>query len=164
MNTMNKIEVWKDISGYDGVYQVSSFGRVKSFKCNRERILKTNTNTIYFRIGLRKNNVTISKNIHQLVAIEFLNHKPDGHKTIVDHIDNNPLNNRIDNLQLISHRNNLSKDKKGYTSKYVGVSWDKQKNKWKAQIQLNKKTIPLGRYKNEIDASNAYQKELSRVK
>ena len=48
------------------------------------------------------------------------------HKLVVDHINNDPLDNRLENLQLISHRYNLSKDKKGGSSKFTGVSWDKR--------------------------------------
>ena len=49
------------------------------------------------------------------------------------------------------------------TSQYTGVSWDKNKNKWQSQIKKDGKTIFLGRYDNELDASVAYQNELNKL-
>jgi hypothetical protein len=94
-----------------------------------------------------------------LVAMAFLNHKPCGHKLVVDHIDNNPLNDRLYNLQVITHRQNCSKDKKG-TSKYTGVTWEKRINKWKAHIRINSKLKYLGYFTDELKAANAYKKAL----
>lgn len=128
---MEDIEVWKDISS-NGYYTVSLF------KFNK----KTFTN-------------------HILVAVHFLNHKSNGFKIIIDHIDNNKLNNNVSNLQLISVRENTSKDRKNKTSKYTGVSWYKITNKWKSSIRINGKVKHLGYFENELDASNAYQSALN---
>jgi len=86
---------------------------------------------------------------------------------VIDHIDNNKSNNRLDNLQLISNRENSSKTLKkiqGKTySKYVGVTWNKQINRWIAQIQVNKKHIHLGTFINEYDAHIVYQNKLKEI-
>lgn len=168
-------EIWKDIKGYEGNYQVSNLGNVKSLS----RIVETNRGRSFISkekilkhgkaykgrifVILRKDGICKTFKIHKLVAIEFLNHKPCGHNIIVDHIDNNHLNNRADNLQLISQRENTSKDKKGYSSKYVGVDWNRNRKLWRSRIWINGKHIQLGHYEKEIDAYNAYQKELKKI-
>jgi len=164
----NMLEKYKDIKGYEGLYQVSNFGNVKSLKKKGtpiEIILKAcNRGRGYLAVSLVKDKVKKIQNIHQLVAIAFLNHNPDGHKLVVDHIDNNNSNNNVNNLQLISNRQNLSKDKKGGYSSYVGVSWDKNRNQWVANIHINGKHKHLGRFAKEILAAKAYQKELSLIR
>ena len=97
-----------------------------------------------------------------LVAMAFLNHKPCGHKLVVDHINNNKLNDRLYNIQVITQRQNCSKDKKG-SSKYTGVTWDKRQNKWKAYIRIKQKLRYLGYYKKEKEAAQAYQNELKKL-
>jgi hypothetical protein len=91
----------------------------------------------------------------------FLNHKPDGtNKIVVDHINNIKTDNRLVNLQLISQRENTSKDKKNGTSQYTGVCWKKSKNKFEAQININNKYKYLGLFTDEYEAHLAYEKAL----
>ncbi|MGL5074330.1 MAG: hypothetical protein ACRDBG_00615, partial [Waterburya sp.] len=71
--------------------------------------------------------------------------------------NNNPLDNRLENLQIITHRNNCGKDKKGGTSNFTGVYFHKTHNKFCAAISINAKSIHLGNYNNEIDAHKAYE-------
>jgi hypothetical protein len=164
------IEEYRAVKGYEGIYEVSNYGNVKSLeRINlagyriKEKIMKGSTASKgYRKFILSKNFIKKTIEVHQLVAITFLNHVPNGHKIIVDHIDNNPLNNRLDNLQLITHRENSSKDRKG-TSKYTGVSWCKPYKKWVAQININGKVKHIGRFANEIQASNAYLYELKNI-
>lgn len=170
---MEDIEIWKDIMGYEGLYQISSFGRVKSLSRNKwngkysylqeDRILVQTVNNYYYRLDLYKEGNKKNWNVHKLVALCFLNHKTDGsHKLCIDHIDGNKLNNNASNLQLISNRENCTKDKdKSKTSsKYIGVSWSKQKNNWIAYININKKRKHLGIFENEYAAHLAYQEKL----
>ena len=168
------MEIWKTIEGYEN-YQVSNFGRVKSLervinRSNnkkqfiRERILKYATsNSGYFFIVLNKDKKSKVIYIHKLVAISFLNHKPCGFKIVVDHIDNNKLNNNLSNLQLITTRENLSKDKRHCSSKYTGVYLHKPTNKWLSHIRINGIKKHIGYFENELDASNAYQKVLLEI-
>ena len=168
-------EIWKDIPNYEGLYQVSNLGRVKSldrvvkYKDGRERFIlgvimsPVLSDNGYLLIRPSKKGVKKLFKVHQLVAMAFLNHKPDGHKLVVDHIDNDKLNNRLDNLQIITQRENTSKDKYGKTSKYTGVSWHKQRNKWVARIVFNRAKEYLGSFTNEFDAHMAYSNRLKEI-
>ena len=159
------IEVWKDIPEYEGLYQVSNLGNVKSLKYNKVRLMKMPLDS-YGRAGitLRLNNKQKWSRIHILVAKAFLKHKPCGHKIVVDHIDNNPLNNKLYNLQLITQRENTSKDKKGFTSKYTGVSFYKKTGKWICHIKIDGKVKHLGYFTDEKEAAQVYQNELNKIK
>lgn len=169
-----KLEEWRDIPEYKGFYMVSDYGRVKSlerqvlkwdgFRVVKERIrvagLKKDG---YLDLNLSKDGKLKTIKIHVLVAIAFLNHIPNRHKIIVDHIDGYKLNNCLDNLQLITQRENASKDRKGGTSKYIGVCWDKRKNKWCSSIHVNGKQKYLGCFDNELEAANSYKIALKQV-
>lgn len=97
------MEIWKDIKGYEGLYQVSNFGRIKSFVRNvsNPRIMKTYINRkgyIKCYIGGK------SKSIHRLVADAFIpNHK---NKPQVNHIDGNKQNNNVENLEWATNSEN----------------------------------------------------------
>lgn len=161
---MEKVkEIFRDIPGFDGVYQVSNLGNVKSFKCNKERILKPGINSAgYYNVSLYSGTPK-SYRVHKLVAITFLNHKPCWYESVIDHINNDKLDNRISNLQIISHRENTSKNKKDYTSNYIGVCYHKSGRKWKSSISINGKHIYLGLFDNEIDAAEMYQKAFKNI-
>lgn len=157
-------EIYKDIPGYENMYQVSNFGNVKSLKFGKERLLKAAINSRgYYNVILSINNKRFTYLIHQLIAMSFLNHEPNGFKIVVDHIDNNKLNNRLDNLQLITTRHNSSKDKINTSSKYTGVSWHKRDNKWQTNIIINYKHIYLASFDDEKMASDMYQKALANI-
>jgi hypothetical protein len=113
MNIIN--EVWKDISDYEGFYQVSSQGRVKSIdrivgsnsrkKALRSTILKPALSTSgYLCVSLWKDNKGATKSIHGLVALAFLGVCPDGCN--VNHKDGNKLNNHIENLEYCTFAQN----------------------------------------------------------
>jgi hypothetical protein len=169
------MEQYKAIKGFEGLYEVSNFGNVKSLnrivlrsdgrkRTIKERLLKGSKNNCgYLVVCLLKGGNEKQFQVHQLVAITFLNHTPNGNKIVVDHIDNNPLNNNLNNLQLISNRENLSKDKKGGHSKYIGVTWDNNAKKWRSSIYVNGKSKYLGIFIDELKAANAYQKELNNI-
>lgn len=154
-------EIWKDVPEYEGLYQVSNLGRLKSFKYCKEKILKSCPDKRGYKIvKLCKNGICTTYTLHQLVAICFLNHKICGHKLVVDHINDDKLDNRVENLQIVTQRYNVYKTQGNYTSKYKGVSFCKKTNKWQSKINLNKKQKHLGKYENEYDAHLAYQNAL----
>ena len=159
------MEEWRDIKGYEGYYQVSNLGRVKSFYRNTETIKKLSDwkGGLYLVVSLYKDKIHKTFNVHQLVAEAFLNHKPCRYKLVIDHIDNNPLNNNVENIQLITPRQNNSKDRLG-TSKYVGVCWDKARGKWKSGIKTKGVATHLGYFHCELKAHLEYVKALAELK
>lgn len=115
-------EEWKWIDGYEGEYQISNLGRLKSFCGNPEGyILKqTNKSGWYFTVNLYKNGKRHStERIHRLVAKHFIGDIPRGFE--VNHIDGNKQNNRVDNLEIISKQEhaNKSMQQKDYISNMV---------------------------------------------
>ena len=157
------IETWKDIPDFEGLYQVSNLGNVRSLRFNKIKLIskcRSSTNRYVVNTYYKKKKKQMKVSV--LMAMAFLNHKPCGHKLVVDHIDNNKLNDRLYNIQVITQRQNCSKDKKG-SSKYTGVTWDKRVNKWKAYIRIKQKLRYLGYYKKEKEAAQAYQNELKKL-
>ena len=95
------MEEWKDIAGYEGLYQVSNLGRVKSLRNNKmrkEKIFKVKKNTTgYLYLSLYKNNVGKNYLLHRLVAKAFL--KNPKNYPCINHKDENKENNNINNLE-----------------------------------------------------------------
>ncbi|MFZ2486938.1 MAG: HNH endonuclease [Anaerolineae bacterium] len=161
--------IFKDIPGYEGLYTVSNMGDVKSLNYSRsgkEGLLKLiAVNDIYLHVNLVKDKERRSFSVHQLVAMAFLCYIPNGREKVVDHINNNPKDNRLENLQVISSRENLSKDKYRYgkTSNFTGVHLDKKCGRYKAIISYKDRNQHLGRFDCEVEASKVYQKALSEI-
>lgn len=167
-------EIWKTIEGFED-YQVSNLGRFKSlskrvrkcygFRVTKSRVLKQCINgSGYYQVVFSSNSMPYTRQIHQLVAIAFLNHKQCGHKFVVNHKDFNKLNNNIDNLEIVTHRENSNRKHLKSTSEYTGVSWHKNKKKWVASICINGSSKHLGCFIYEIEAHNAYQNKLQEIK
>lgn len=91
--------------------------------------------------------------IHRLI----MEHHFGDSNLIIDHIDRDPLNNRKSNLRFCTYQENtFNKSKqKNCKSGVRGVYWDKSRSKWAAQIQINLKIIPLGRFEKFEDAVKA---------
>ena len=118
------MEIWRDIKGYEGVYQISNMGNVKSLgnnKSRKEKVLKLAKNTNgYLKVNLYKDGKQKNYLIHRLVAESFIP-KVEG-KTHVDHIDSNRQNNNVNNLRWCTivennnfdlYRKHMSEAKKG---------------------------------------------------
>lgn len=157
-------EIYKIIPGYED-YQVSNLGNIKSMRFNKERILKfIDSGNGYYKVQLYNNKKPRKFWVHRLVLLVFTNKFLNYNEFMVDHINNIKTDNKLINLQFVTNRYNSSKDKKNKTSQYTGVSLDKKTKLWRAVIQINKKNICLGSFKNEIDANNRYQLELLKLK
>jgi hypothetical protein len=109
----------------------------------------------YSRIGIQKGKTDVW---HRIIYNYFKGSISNG--LDVDHINNNVEDNRIENLQLISHKSNSRKCKINRRNKsgYAGVSWCVDRNKWQSTIVVDGKKVALGRFN---DAKDAYQVYIS---
>lgn len=99
-------EIWKDIKGYERLYQVSNFGRIKSIKNNKEKILKLCANNKgYLCINLCRDKKLKRFLVHRLVAEAFINNFDN--KPFVNHLDCNPSNNQVTNLEMCTQKENI---------------------------------------------------------
>jgi hypothetical protein len=162
-------EIWKDIPDYEGLYQVSNLGRVKSLpkqwisgngairiQLNEIIMSQSISKSGYYRIVLNNYGKAKCYKIHQLVAMAFLGHKLCGMKMVIDHINDDKTDNRLENLQIVTNRFNAFKTQNNYSSKYKGVCWHKTTKKWMSYITINSKLKHLGRYNCELKAHQAY--------
>lgn len=163
-------EVWKEIPNFNGLYEVSNIGNVRSLDridCagrnlkGRKFKLNSKSGSGYIFVSLSKNGIAKQFYVHQLVAISFLDHKPNGFKIVVDHIDNNKTNNNLSNIQLLTNRQNSSKNVTG-SSKYTGVRKTKY-NTFRSSIRVGKKKLDLGTFKTEIEAHRVYTSKLNEI-
>lgn len=159
-------EIWKEVKDYEGLYEVSNLGHVKSLNyrnTKKERLLKnTLSGPGYLTVNLYLNGNSKTHYIHQLVAKTFLNHKSNGYSLIINHKNFIRTDNRIENLEIVTVRENTNKKHLKSNSQYTGVYFynNKNKNKWRSCITIDNKKIHLGYFNTEIEAHEAYQKEL----
>lgn len=165
------MEIWRDVVGYEGFYQVSNFGNIKSCERELEYTLKGKTGKKiiggqimykhlnmngYHQIGLTKNNKRRTYTVHILVGKAFYNNTyKDG--LVIDHKNNIKTDNRVENLQVITHRDNITKSKVN-NLKMTGVYPSKNGKRYRSKIMVNNKTLHLGVYNTPEEAYEAYKK------
>ncbi len=140
------MEIWKDIKGYEGLYQASNKILVKSlerkikkkngfYKTIKERILKMPTNgSGYPIVSLSKDGLATEFHVHRILAETFIDN-PNGYSQI-NHINGNKADNRLENLEwctpkdniLHAYRTGLNKGKKGILNKDSKVIWANMTN------------------------------------
>jgi len=167
------MEEYRAIIGFEGLYEVSNFGNIKSLQrvvlrsngvkqTFKEKVLKLQENKNgYLNVRLHKEGYGKSFAVHKLLAMSFLNHIPNGFKIVVDHINSNKLDNNLSNLQLVTNRENSSKHKNGSESNYTGVY--RSSKKWRARAYINGSLKHLGTFENKLDASRAYQEKIKQI-
>lgn len=138
------VEVWKAIKGYEGLYEVSNLGQIRSLKRNtaRNRILKPHDTGRYFQICLCKDGKQTHRLIHRIVAETFIenpNNLPE-----VNHKDENKHNNVAENLEWISRIENLTY---GTRLERIGIA------KSKAVQAFNEEGVMIAEYKSIKEAT-----------
>ena len=145
-------EIWKDVIGYEGIYQVSNKGEVKSLlrivdrgqlpnRIQKERIMKKTVNAHgYYVVNLTKDGKQRVHTVHSLVALCFIGDR-EGKDT--NHIDSNKLNNYLYNLEYVSRRENTCHGK-SRKHVYPGISFISKSKKWRANPILNGVVKELG--------------------
>ncbi len=152
------IEEWKDIPSYEGFYQASTLGNIRSVdrifyskgRCHKRKskILKSSpSNGGYLVLTLSKAGVYSQKVLHKLIAITWLNHKPCGHELVIDHINGEKTDNRVCNLREITQSENVKNTDKYRSAKqykqpkvgveYKGYFFRKDKDCYVARIKMN---------------------------
>lgn len=148
------VEVWKDIAGYEGLYQVSNTGKVRSIDryvmhkrlgkkfCGGRLIAPHTSNNGYATVNLCKENKYKSHSVHRLVAIAFI---PTDNVELVEvnHIDENKQNNDVENLEWVTKSQN----------NHHGTKRQRQAVKIKQKIlQCSTKGEPLKEWESATDA------------
>jgi hypothetical protein len=99
------MEIWKDIKDYEGLYQVSNLGKVKSLKFGKEKILKPGKSKKgYLAVVLCDNTIRKTFKVHRLIALTFIDNLHN--KPQINHINGIKLDNRVDNLEWCTNGEN----------------------------------------------------------
>lgn len=125
------MEEWKQIKGFDGLYEVSNMGKIRSNYHQKPKIIKAHENSRgYLRVRLRsKNKAPKMYFVHRLVAESFIEHSKSDN--VVNHKDFNPKNNSVENLEWTTNNGNM---------KYSADAGRFNKNKrWKEKIKYGQR-------------------------
>lgn len=155
------LEEWRDIPGFEGHYQVSSFGRVKSLKGGKEKILtQAVDNWGYLRIGLRGNGKNNRFKMSRLVMWVFNGESP----LQVDHKVEVKTYNCVWNLQYLDNRANVSKNyKKRGRIKDLPTGVKAQNGRFAARIVVDGRQRHLGVFDTPEEASSRYELALGDI-
>lgn len=143
------MEDYKQIPGYEN-YAISRRGEVKNLKT--EKILNPFIVNSYLLVSLYDNGKRTKMHIHKIMAITYLNHVPNGSKIVVDHINEDKLDNRIENLQIITQRENISRS----IQKELPIGVRCVGNKYTSYIRIGNKRPKLGTFDTPEEAHQAY--------
>lgn len=169
-NQVLNIEEWKQIPNLS--YEISSLGKIRNLQ---GKVLKTYVqNSGYEQIKINYQGLHIHKSIHRLVAEAFIPNPLN--KEYVNHIDGNKLNNTVDNLEWCTNSENILHARKtglnpynkptlglklkprsnnAKQSQYLGVHWDKSRQRWRTCVVLDKVKYLQKRYDSEYEAALA---------
>ena len=179
MSDILRFEDWVDVRGYEGFYQVSNIGRVKSLTrivsinggsfTRKGVVLKPMVNRGgYAVVNLYRNGVRRYSTVHRLVAYAFLNIPDLKSKIVVNHINGDKIDNRLSNLEFVTNRDNCTtcfrSDRDRLTSNHVGVWLEGETSLWRSAIFYRGRQYKLGSFGDELSASDAYQSALVDIK
>lgn len=169
-------EVWRDMVGHEGQYQVSNLGRIRSIKTNHGRpttlikatyIRSESCQYLYTSLSVRGKTTPMA--VHRAVAMAFIDN-PES-KPMVNHLNGDKRDNRACNLEWVTCRENhrhavaaglRSMDhvmkanigsKRNAKSKHHNVTWDAARGKWKGSVKHNRKVLEQKRFATEEEAA-----------
>lgn len=152
------MEIWRDIPSYNGLYKVSNFGNVVSLNygnTKKRKLLKLNNVNGYKNVTLCSDNTKTSFGVHRLVVWAFMGVL--SNKNIhVDHKNNNKIDNRFGNLQILTSRENSIKE----ISKNLPIGVTKVRGKFRARVSINGKPTHLGYFNTPKEARDKYLNRL----
>jgi len=140
-------EIWKDVPGFEGLYQASNMGRIASIRYGFKLMSLVRNPTGYLQVAFRVNNSIKRGMVHVFIAKTFLNQCEDC--TQVDHINNVKTDNRVENLQWISRSDNM---KNNYSRGVTSI--DKLRSKGKRVELFDKDGNSIGVFDKLRDAAN----------
>lgn len=173
-------EIWKDVEGYEGLYQVSNLGNIKSLnryvnsvvgkngkKIINGKIIKTTNRNGYKIVGLSKFNKRKSLAVHRLVCEAFI--RKIKSEEVVNHIDYDKTNNNLKNLEIVTQLQNVTHSIKNMKTMHYKnpcktntnepyITYDKIKQNYRITINKKEKRI-----KNFEEAINYRNKKLSEI-
>ena len=154
-------EIWKDISGFEGVYEISSYGRVRSVKSGR--ILSTSKCggcRGYISVCLSKNGKRYGKLVHRLVAEAFIENTDNLPE--VNHKDEDKSNNRVDNLEFCDHKYNMNYGTRNIRSKDTHI----KNGYWTgfSKEEYNREYRECHKEENKLYAKRFYEKNKEKMK
>jgi len=165
------IEQWKSVVGYEGLYEVSDLGNIRSverimFDKNGRRhllqgkpISQSNDGSGYMKFLASKDNRKKCLKVHKVVVHAFLGLK-DGY--IVNHMDGYKSNNALSNLEYVTVRENVTHGI-GYKKTRTGAHFHKKIGKWISRCSYNNIKVHLGYYDTEDEAADVYQRFLKSI-
>ncbi|WP_088842552.1 HNH endonuclease [Hymenobacter gelipurpurascens] len=149
-----------EIPGYDGRYIISRKGIITDrLKQRPVRVSKSGNGYLYCSLALPRESPVVplkrrSESLHRLLAHAFLD-RPDGTNQ-VDHLDRNPLNNSLGNLEWVSCQEQMRNRETWGCSRWKGVSWVPATQRWRASIMVYYQLTHLGDYGSEEEAAAAW--------
>jgi len=145
-------EEWRSMVNHKGNYWVSNKGRIKNLNYEGleiERLLSFYDSHGYCGVNINRTKFVV----HRIVAQYFLGEN----ELFINHKDGNKKNNNVENLEYVSMRGNMCHRYYILNDRdNIGAHWDKDWNKWRAEICINKKLIYLGHFDSKEEASNRY--------
>lgn len=144
-------EIWKDVKGYEGLYQISNLGNVKSLKYaggNKPKNLKPTLNGGYYGVFLCKDGTKKRFTVHRLVALAFVPRIKN--KALVNHINEIKTDNRVENLEWCNHSENVNY---GTCPDRIGKSNLNHKSFSKPIIQLDKNDNIIREFPSFMEAN-----------
>lgn len=153
LNELQENEIWKDIPGYETIYQASNLGNIKSLK--KGIVLKPKQNgTGYFQVQLfNSEKKPHMKYIHRLVLMTFKG----ASNLDVDHINAIRSDNKLSNLEWVTKRENVIRRK---TNRTLPTGVLLRVNKYEAYTSVKGKSIYIGSFETPEEASIAYQEKI----